>query len=159
MMGTTLDISPATLKAANISPTTFLATDFLNHYNEVAMLIDLLSIDPEVSEDILEWKPLTYAEHFEHSGFRDKELAIAAYAQADASLISSFETCCSDLDSEILKIQAMLNDSDTDTAASKGKSLYAFIAEINTLIVGGGETSEKTDDSSSAQSAIDDLFS
>ena len=39
---------PEVLRAANISPDTLLATDFLNHYNEVAMLMDFLGDDEEI---------------------------------------------------------------------------------------------------------------
>ena len=72
-------LSRDVLKAANISPDTFLATDFLNHYNEVAMLVDFLPGDEEITSEILDWQPEGYVDHFASSGFRDKDLAIEAY--------------------------------------------------------------------------------
>jgi len=45
---------PERLRAANINPATGLATDYLNHYNEVAMLIATLADMPEMSDLILE---------------------------------------------------------------------------------------------------------
>jgi len=74
---------PARLAAANINPKTGLASDYLNHFNEAVMLLDLLPHSPECIVELIGWEPLSYAEHFAESHFKDKELAIAAYAVAD----------------------------------------------------------------------------
>jgi len=73
---------PARLKAANINPKTGLATDYLNHFNEAIMLLDLLPHTPECIVELIGWEPLSYQEHFAASHFKDKELAIAAYEAA-----------------------------------------------------------------------------
>lgn len=155
-------ISAETLRAANISPATMLATDFLNHYNEVAMLIDLLSMDPEVAEDILHWHPMSYIDHFMHSGFRDRELAVQAYKLADKDLTSAFEARCAELDQKIIHIQGLLKVGDVEAAAPLGKPLYDDIAAINALIVGKGDDmtpdDPEHDDSGVSQSDIDSLF-
>jgi hypothetical protein len=72
-------IDPARLTAANINPKTGLATDYLNHFNEAIMLLDLLPQTPECIVELIGWEPLSYEEHFAASHFKDKELAIAAY--------------------------------------------------------------------------------
>jgi hypothetical protein len=76
-------IDPARLAAANINPQTGLATDYLNHFNEAIMLLDLLPHTPECIVELIGWEPLTYEEHFAASHFKDKELAIAAYEMAE----------------------------------------------------------------------------
>jgi hypothetical protein len=76
-------IDPARLKAANINPKTGLATDYLNHFNEAIMLLDLLPHTPECIVELIGWEPLSYEEHFAASHFKDKKLAIAAYADAE----------------------------------------------------------------------------
>jgi hypothetical protein len=76
-------IDPARLAAANINPKTGLATDYLNHFNEAIMLLDLLPHTPECIVELIGWEPLSYEEHFAASHLKDKELAIAAYAQAE----------------------------------------------------------------------------
>src|SRR5436305_13873815 len=73
----------AALKAANINPNTGLATDYLNHFNEAIMLLDLLPQMPECIVELIGWEPLSYQEHFEQSHFKDRDLAIAAYEAAD----------------------------------------------------------------------------
>jgi hypothetical protein len=45
---------PDLLKAANINPATGLATDYLNHYNEIAMMIATLGDMPDMREPVLE---------------------------------------------------------------------------------------------------------
>jgi hypothetical protein len=74
----------AVLRAANINPRTGLATDYLNHFNEAIMLLEMVPDMPECAEDFLTWTPLTYAEHFWASNFRARDLAIEAYELSDA---------------------------------------------------------------------------
>jgi hypothetical protein len=76
-------LDPARLAAANINPKTGLASDYLNHFNEAIMLLDLLPDTPECIVELIGWEPLSYQEHFAGSHFKDKELAIAAYAVAE----------------------------------------------------------------------------
>ncbi len=76
-------LDPARLSAANINPKTGLATDYLNHFNEAVMLLDLLPETPECIVELIGWEPLSYQEHFTASHFREKELAIAAYEAAE----------------------------------------------------------------------------
>ena len=49
---------PARLAAANINPKTGLATDYLNHFNEAIMLLDLLPSMPECIVELIGWEPL-----------------------------------------------------------------------------------------------------
>src|SRR5262249_13363385 len=45
----------AELRAANINPRTGLATDYLNHFNEAVMLLEMVPDMPECAEDFLHW--------------------------------------------------------------------------------------------------------
>jgi hypothetical protein len=71
------------LRAANINPRTGLATDYLNHFNEAIMLLEMIPDMPECAEDFLTWQPLSYREHFMASNFKARDLAIEAYDAAD----------------------------------------------------------------------------
>src|SRR5882757_11292455 len=81
----------AKLRAANINPRTGLATDYLNHFNEAIMLLEMVPDMPECASDFLEWQPLSYAEHFTASNFRARDLAIEAYRTADVGLRAEFD--------------------------------------------------------------------
>ena len=81
----------AALVAANINPRTGLATDYLNHFNEAIMLLEMIPDMPECAEDFLAWCPLSYCEHFMASNFKAKDLAISAYESADRDIRAEFE--------------------------------------------------------------------
>src|SRR5665647_1657952 len=80
------------LADANINPATGLATDYLNHFNEAIMLLDMLSDCPDCIDDFLGWRPMSYREHFAASRFKGRDLAIAAYETADPVLRNCLDT-------------------------------------------------------------------
>ena len=84
-------LSADRLEQANINPSTGLATDYLNHFNEVVMLLEMLPAMPDCATDVLDWEPLDYEAHFESSNFSDKKLAILAYHAAPVKLRSHLE--------------------------------------------------------------------
>jgi len=67
------EVRIARLRAANINPHTGLATDYLNHFNEAIMLLEMIPDIPESVEDFLRWRPLSYAEHFTASHFKARD--------------------------------------------------------------------------------------
>lgn len=69
----------ARAKGTNVNDRTLLATDYLNHVNEIIMLLELVPDAPECLEDCRAWEPKTYVEHFQGSSIADRDLAIAAY--------------------------------------------------------------------------------
>ncbi|MGM4890574.1 MULTISPECIES: hypothetical protein [unclassified Tardiphaga] len=83
--------SAAELMAANINPRTGLATDYLNHFNEAIMLLELIPDMPDCYELFLEWQPLSYAEHFIKSNFKARDLAIASYEAARPAIRAEFD--------------------------------------------------------------------
>ncbi len=78
-------------KGKNINPETLLATDYLNHFNEIVMLIDLVPTMPECFEDAKAWAPKSYEQHFQDSAFTDKDLAVLAYLNAPARFREPFD--------------------------------------------------------------------
>ncbi|MBF0561152.1 MAG: hypothetical protein HQL37_03840 [Alphaproteobacteria bacterium] len=64
---------------SNISDKTLLATDYLNHFNEIIMLLEMVADMPEILEECRAWQPKDYCSHFQDSAFSSKDLAIAAY--------------------------------------------------------------------------------
>jgi hypothetical protein len=95
----------AALKAANINPNTGLATDYLNHFNEAIMLLEMIPAVPECAVDFLSWQPLTYAEHFVASNFKGRDLAIAAYNEAPARIRGPFDEVCATMTSILMAIR------------------------------------------------------
>src|SRR6202035_942230 len=96
----------AQLRAANINPRTGLATDYLNHFNEAIMLLEMIPDMPECAEDFLGWEPLSYAEHFTASNFKARDLAIDSYNPADAAIRSEFDNVTSAITSILAAVSA-----------------------------------------------------
>jgi hypothetical protein len=98
-------LSATALAAANINPVTRLATDYLNHFNEAIMLLEMIPDMPECADDFLVWEPLTYPEHFRQSNFKDRDLAIVAYDAADPEIRARFDGLCDTLTSILTAIR------------------------------------------------------
>ena len=73
----------AQLARANINPVTGLATDYLNHFNEAIMLLEMLESCPDCVEDFRVWRPMSYREHFAQPQYKHRAIAIDAYESAD----------------------------------------------------------------------------
>lgn len=152
----------------NINESTLLASDYLNHFHELVMLLEAVSSAPdEFSEDLLAWRPLTYEEHFHASGFRDKNLAIAAYRRAPPRIRARFDDAVARLHGEAVKqvaeVGAALNapgrDSLQSACADAAARLRDLIVEAN--LIANGEQGEKTAAPAAdagEQAAIDALF-
>ena len=90
------------VRGANISEKTLLATDYLNHFNEIVMLIEMLPDMPDMIEDCRLWHPKSYQQHFRDSGFSEKELAIQAYDHVPNKFRTPFEATIAQMDAVIL---------------------------------------------------------
>jgi hypothetical protein len=56
-----------------------LSTDYLNHYSEILMLIEMASFDEDAVADLSGWQPVDYRAYFERSPLRRAASALAAY--------------------------------------------------------------------------------
>lgn len=79
------------VKGTNISGQTLLATDYLNHFNEIVMLLDMLPDMPEMIDECKVWRPKSYKDHFADSTFSDKQLAVEAYDRVPTKFRRPFE--------------------------------------------------------------------
>src|SRR6266436_8916190 len=132
----------AKLRAANINPCTGLATDYLNHFNEAIMLLEMVPDIPECSEDFLAWYPLSYAEHFTLSNFKARDLAIEAYELADTRIRAEFDNIPSTMTSILTAVgQAMREVRQDKTRATLAEQATIWVKPLVTLaggIINGG---------------------
>jgi Xaa-Pro aminopeptidase len=75
-----------------INPATGLSTDYLNHFSEAMMILEMLPDAPECLSEFLAWEPKSYAEHFASSAFTDAPHVISAYEAAEPELRRSLDT-------------------------------------------------------------------
>lgn len=95
---TELEALRARVRDKNINEVTLLATDYLNHFNEIIMLFELLPDMPDMLEEAQAWEPKSYAQHFKDSCFAEKDLAILAYDNAPARYRVPFDRTVQHLD-------------------------------------------------------------
>lgn len=126
----------ATLAAANINSATGLSTDYLNHFNEAIMLLEMIPAMPECVDDFLGWQPTSYPQHFRQSNFRGRDLAIAAYEGADPEVRGRFDGLCDTLTSILMAIgEAML---ETDQASVRIRLAEQATGWLKPLVVQAG---------------------
>ena len=86
--------APDTLErraGALVNPASGLANDFLNVYNEILMLIEMLPSMPELVDDITAWRPCSYRAYFMQSQLPGRSDALEAYRQLDPGFRAHFE--------------------------------------------------------------------
>jgi len=155
-------IDPARLAAANINPQTGLASDYLNHFNEAIMLLDLLPRMPECIVELIGWEPLDYQEHFAGSRFKEKELAIAAYETADPTARLRLEELADTMNAllvatcEAFQKRASL-DAATHLASETAARLKPLVARAG-AVINGYDTSASDDMTTGEQQAAVDAL-
>jgi hypothetical protein len=127
----------AQLKAANINPRTGLATDYLNHFNEAIMLLEMVPDMPECAEDFLAWAPLSYAEHFVASNFKDRDLAIEAYEMAEPSIRAEFDKLTDNMTSILSAVGSAMREARQDkTRAMLAEQATGWVKPLVMLTAG-----------------------
>ncbi len=149
----------ARLAEANINPATGLASDYLNHFNEAIMLLEMLSSCPDCRDDFLGWQPKSYREHFEASSFKSRALAIAAYDAADPSLRTCLDTLAGSMTAVLEATRAAMNaeipqQSAAALAENAATMLRPLVARAGAVINGDADAGTP----SSPQAVVDGLM-
>lgn len=127
----------AQLKAANINPRTGLATDYLNHFNEAVMLLEMIPDMPECAEDFLGWTPLSYADHFVASNFKARDLAIEAYEMAEPGIRTEFDKLTSTMTSILTAVGSAMREARQDkTRATLAEQATGWVKPLVMLTAG-----------------------
>lgn len=78
--------------ACLVNPASGVANDYLNHFNEVLLLIENLPVMlPEMVDEILGWAPISYREYFEKSRLPGSAKALQIYDGLDPEFRKYFE--------------------------------------------------------------------
>ncbi len=132
------------IKGKNINSKTFLATDYLNHFNEIIMLIEIIPDMPELIIDVKKWRPKSYIEHFQASSFVDKDLAVEGYNYVPANYKKAFEYLIDEMNLIILSVidnLEILKNSREDLLVYS-KKMFSFLhglIEAASAIINGTE--------------------
>ena len=126
-----------------------LATDYLNHFNEAIMLLEMIPDMPECAEDFLGWNPLSYREHFTASNFKARDLAIEAYNSAEPGIRAEFDNITSSMTSILTAVGAAMREISQDkTRATLAEQATGWVKPLVALaggiINGGAEADVET---------------
>ena len=133
---------------SNISPVTLLATDYLNHFNEIAMLLELLPDMPDMLEEAKAWQPKSYVEHFQQSTIADRDLAVACWPVVPSRFKAPFEKTIETLNLLIPQIidhaELLIASGDQDRLQHRIRAgvqaLHLYIESASGIIHGSDRT-------------------
>jgi hypothetical protein len=91
-----------------VNPTTGLANDYLNVFNEILLLIEFLPSMPEMTDDALAWQPRSYCEYFQASSIPGARHAAQSYQQVDPEIRAKFESVLARLTEIALEAQQIV---------------------------------------------------
>jgi hypothetical protein len=149
----------AQLAAANINPATGLATDYLNHFNEPIMILELV---PACIDDLMEWRVKSYREHFLATHQKHRDLVLAAYEFANAHAKHALDELTETMDSILTATRDALRLDlspavATALAQEAGAQLKPLVARAGAVINGLTGTREGALPSA-PQAAVDALM-
>ena len=81
-----------------VNPVSGLANDYLNLFNELVMMLEQIPRMPELLQDLLAWKPVSYQEYFRNSKLPGRYCALDAYERLNPTFRRRFETFVAELD-------------------------------------------------------------
>jgi hypothetical protein len=143
-----------------INPVTGLSTDYLNHFSEALMALEMVRDMPECVEDLRAWTPKTYTEHFAGSGLRNRDIIIRMYEAAAPGLRETLDGLSEVLNARLAEardsaVRHATTGAPDFPARHAGTTIRPLIAQLTALI--NGATSGAADRERS-QAAIDAMF-
>lgn len=128
--GTTCAKDIAEKAALLTNPVSGIANDFLNHFNEIFLLVENLPVLlPEMVDELMQWQPITYVGYFERSNLPGRSQAIANYERVDPAFRNSFDALIDRLNTLALKIIAGIGRHRNDDGGLAAEDVADFCAE------------------------------
>lgn len=135
------------VRGTNISEVTLLATDYLNHFNEIIMLLGMVADMPDLIDECRGWQPKGYQDHFRDSSFSDRETAIAAYEHVPKRFRKAFEETIAQMNEVVAavigQVDHALAEGQADLVAVKvqtGVQLLQRLLDFASAIIHGSES-------------------
>ncbi len=141
------------VKGTNIDEKTMLATDYLNHFNEIVMLLEMIPDMPEMLDEVKEWQPKSYQDHFRDSTIAEKELAIEVYDHVLAIYREPFELTVEQINSMIAstvqRLEQNISEGEMDVLRANVENLSRLIQRLmdmaSAIIHGSAKTMDQSE--------------
>jgi hypothetical protein len=103
-------------EGAHLNPATGLAGDYLDHFNQAVMLLELLAATPDCAGNFHAWRPRTYQDYLQASAGQPNDAAIAAYGAAAPQVRARFETLIATMTDVLMATQDVMQSTPTSPA-------------------------------------------
>jgi hypothetical protein len=139
-----------------------LSNDFLNHYSEVLMLIEMAGDDPSIGAELAEWRPVGYRAYFASSELRRAADALAAYDALPDAPRQAFEKLIAAMDTlATMAVFALQPPTEPGSAhvviEATAPALRDLIAKAAAFLNSGGREAADSDPKE-AQAVIDGII-
>jgi hypothetical protein len=139
---------------------TGLSTDYLNHFTEAVMVLEMAATMPECLDDLKAWRPKTYREHFAASRFKDRDALVAAYEAADPAVREALDSVSETLNAVVTQTRdVVIGHRGTPAAEALAQRAVAWlkplIARAASVINGAAHVATGRQ---APQAAIDAIF-
>jgi hypothetical protein len=109
----------ATARAAgaiHINPSTGLATDYLDHFNQAVMLLELVAATPDCADDFHAWRPRSYQDYFQSVPSPAGLAALAGYGAADPLVRARLDTLTASMTDVLVATQEVMQSTPSSPA-------------------------------------------
>lgn len=153
-------IDAAACSIPNINSATGLSTDYLNHFNEAVMVLEMLTMMPECLPDLAAWQPKTYREHFVESKLSHRDVIIAAYEIADPAARDALDNVSDTLNAVLLETRDVVlrNMTTPETAAVLALRAADWLKPLITRMAAIINDTATRPTHAEPQVAIDEIF-
>ena len=144
-----------------INPSTGLANDYLNVFNEILLVLEFLPSMPEMTDEALAWQPRGYCEYYQQSSLPGARQALLAYDRVDPVMRRRFEAVLARLTEIVVQAQRTLAaesgrpeypDSIAQSCAQTAEAMRAGLSYVSRLINEGlGPARRAADDGQSSK--------
>jgi hypothetical protein len=140
-----------------------LSTDYLNHYGEALMLLEMVPADESILEDLRTWDFVDYRQHFEASPLRCAPSALLAYDRLASGRRKAFENLCRAMARLIHTVTAVLAERPDGGDVAMvvevaSEALRNLIARATQFINANGDVDLAALEGSTRQAEIDILM-
>jgi hypothetical protein len=143
-----------------INPATGLSTDYLNHFTEAVMVLEMVGGMPECLDDLRAWEPKSYAEHFAVSAFSNRAAIVAAYEACDPRTRTALDQASAALNAMIGRARELAlrhaGTPEVETVARRALSQIRPLLARTAATING--TGDEPAGRQGPQAAIDAMF-
>ena len=120
--------------ASLINPVSGIANDFLNHFNEILLLVENLPILlPEMVDELLIWTPMTYSEYFARSKLPGRSSALMRYVAMSVEARAYFDAKVENLNAMATVIVAGISNHRRPDGSIPAEEVSEYCEEVSMI--------------------------